>query len=224
MTLSLIERLLPPGGDLNALARELAGWFHVASPAIVQSFNVNGGAPTVTVKCALLETIQFSGVQGNVDPGIIADVPVAFYRGGGCSVTLPIAVGDECLLVFADGCIDAWFQSGGQQSRIDGRRHSLSDAIAVFGLTSTPRALTNYSTIAMQLRSDDGTTVIEVGASEITIKANTITVQGQQVNVTGSTNVAISGNNTTTIDGVNFLEHTHTGVTAGGGVTGPVVP
>jgi hypothetical protein len=89
-------------------------------------FNVNDGAPTVTVKCALLATIQFNRVQGNVDPGIIADVPVAFYRGGGYSVTIPMQQGDECLLIFADGCIDAWFQSGGQQSKIDGRRHALS--------------------------------------------------------------------------------------------------
>jgi aerobic-type carbon monoxide dehydrogenase small subunit (CoxS/CutS family) len=76
----------------------------------------------------------------------------------------------------------------------------------------------------MQLRSDDGNTVVEVGTGEVTIKANTITVTGQQVNVTGSTQVVISGNDQTTIDGVNFLEHTHSGVTAGGGVTGPVVP
>jgi phage baseplate assembly protein gpV len=110
-----------------------------------------------------------------------------------------------------------------EDRRPETRSLPLSDAIAVFGLTSIPRALANYSTTAMQLRSDDGTTVIELGASEVTIKADTITVQGHQVNVTGSTNVAISGNNTTTIDGVNFLEHTHSGVTAGSGVTGPVV-
>jgi phage baseplate assembly protein gpV len=84
--------------------------------------------------------------------------------------------------------------------------------------------ISGYSTSAAQLRSLDGNTVVEVGNGEITVKANNVTVQGQQVNVTGSESVAISGNNQTTIDGVNFKEHTHSGVTAGGGVTGPVVP
>lgn len=190
-------------------------------PSIVQSFNAT--AMTVVVQCALLENVRINGIQQSVDLGLISDVPIQFITGGTWSLTVPIQAGDECLLIFADGCIDAWFQSGGQQSRIDGRRHALSDAFALFGVRSQPRALPNYSTTAMQLRSDDGTVVIELGASEITIKANTVTVQGQQVNVTGSTNVAISGNNTTTIDGKDFLLHTHTGVTAGGGVTGPVV-
>lgn len=218
---TLAERLLPVSGANDATAQQLSAELRVSVPAIVQSFNAT--AMTVVVKCALLENVRISGVQQSVDLGLISDVPVVIPRAGGYSLTMPIAAGDECLLIFADGCIDAWFQSGGQQSRIDGRRHALSDAIAIFGLSSTPRALTSYSTTAMQLRSDDGLTVIELGASEITIKANTVTVQGHQINVTGSTNVAISGNNTTTIDGKDFLLHTHSGVTAGGGVTGPVV-
>lgn len=220
-SLSLIERMLPASAANSVSAAQLSAEIRVSIPAIVQSFNAT--AMTVVIKCALLENVRISGVQQSVDLGLISDVPVAIPRAGGYSLTMPIAAGDECLLIFADGCIDAWFQSGGQQSRIDGRRHALSDAIAVFGLSSTPRALTSYSTTAMQLRSDDGTVVIELGASEITIKANTVTVQGQQVNVTGSANVAISGNNTTTIDGKDFLLHEHSGVTAGGGVTGPVV-
>jgi phage baseplate assembly protein gpV len=220
-TLSLLERLLPASAPNKASSQQLSAELRVSVPAIVQSFNAT--AMTVVVQCALLENVRINGVQQSVDLGLISDVPVAIPRAGGYSLTMPIAAGDECLLIFADGCIDAWFQSGGQQSRIDGRRHALSDAIAIFGLSSTPRALTSYSTTAMQLRSDDGLTVIELGASEITIKANMVTVQGHQINVTGSTNVAISGNNTTTIDGKDFLLHTHSGVTAGGGMTGPVV-
>lgn len=221
-TLTLVERLLPDSAANNANARQLSAATRVALPAIVQSFNAT--TQTVVVRPALLENVRIAGAQQNVDLGLIADVPVLDYRGGGFSLTLPIQPGDECYLLFADGCIDAWFQSGGVQARIDGRRHSLSDAIAIFGLGSAPRALASYSATAMQLRSDDGLTVVEVGAGEVTIKATTVNVQGQTVNVTGSTNVAISGNDQTTIDGVNFLEHTHDGVTAGGGVTGPVVP
>ena len=229
MTLSLIDRQLPDNQANDISSAQLTAELRVAVPGIVQSFNAT--AQTVVVKPAILEDVMIDGVQQNIDIGQIADVPVAVYRAGTFSLTLPIKAGDECLIVFADACIDAWFQSGGQQARIDGRRHAISDAIAIFGLSSTPRALAAYSTTAAQLRSDDGNTVVEVGAGEVTIKAATITVQstgnvnvsGTHVNVTGSTTVAISGNNTTTIDGKDFLLHTHAGVTTGGGVTGPVV-
>jgi hypothetical protein len=219
-TLSLVERLLPDSAANNANARQLSAALRVAIPAIVQSFDAT--TQTVVVRPALLENVRIAGAQQNVDLGLIADVPVMVYRGGGLSVTLPIQQGDECLLVFADGCIDAWFQSGGVQARIDGRRHSLSDAIAIVGLGSAPRQLANYSTTAVQIRSDDGQTVIEVGAGEIkvTVNAGNVTVSGQQVNVTGSEKVTISGNTQTTIEGRVFLEHEHT---LSSGTTGPVV-
>ncbi len=219
--LSLTDRLLPDNAADEQSTQQLLGDIKVAIPAIVQSFDAT--KQTVTVKCALLEKVVLKGSLTDIDVGLIADVPIIMPRAGGFSLTLPVAVGDECLLVFADGCIDAWFQSGSQQSRIDGRRHSLSDAFAVLGPWSKPRDLASYSTTAAQLRSDDGNTVIEVGAGEITIKANNVSVQAQQVTVAGSTNVHITGAGNTTIEGKNFLAHTHSGVQAGGGITGPVV-
>lgn len=219
--LSIIERILPDNAANDISSAQLSAELRVSIPAIVQSFDAT--KQTVVVQCALLENIRINGVQQSVDLGVIADVPIQFVTGGSWSFTLPIQPGDECDLLFADGCIDAWFQSGGQQSRIDGRRHSLSDAIAIFGIRSQPRKLANYSTTSAQLRSDDGNTVIDLAPNVITIKANNVSVQAQQVTVAGSTNVHITGAGNTTIEGKNFLTHTHSGVTAGGGVTGPVV-
>lgn len=219
-TISLLERSLPKNSATDAAIQRIGADIKVALPAIVQSFDA--AKQTVTVKCALLETLRLSGVQRNVDVGLIADVPIYMPRAGGFSLTLPVQQGDECLLVFADGCIDAWWQSGGQQARIDGRRHALSDAFALFGPWSRPRALTAYSTSAAQLRSDDGQTVIEVGNGEIKINvaSGNVSVTGQQVTVTGTEKVTINGNSMTTIEGRVFLEHEHT---LSSGTTGPVV-
>jgi hypothetical protein len=203
----------------------------VAMPAIVQSFDE--ATQTVVVQPAIREQIlNEQRVPIPTTLPLISYVPIVMMRAGDFVLTLPIQQGDECLLIISDACIDAWWQSGGVQNQIDLRRHDLSDACAIFGIWSQPRLVPNYSTSAAQLRSLDGNTVIEVGSGEVTIKAQavnvqatgTATVSGQQVNVTGSESVAISGNNQTTIDGVNFKEHTHSGVTSGGGVTGPVVP
>jgi hypothetical protein len=48
----------------------------------------------------------------------------------------------------------------------------------------------------------------------------TATVKGSSVNVTGS---SVTLGSSTTVDGVSFLAHTHSGVMGGGGITGPVV-
>lgn len=204
---------------LKLLDRDL----RVAMPAIVQSFDED--TQTVVVQPAITEQmLNEQRVPVPTDLPLISFVPIVMLRAGNFVCTMPIQQGDECLLIISDACIDAWWQSGGVQNQIDLRRHDLSDACAIFGIWSQPKLIPNYSTAAAQLRTLDGTTVVEVGDDEVTIKGTTVTVQATQVNVTGSESVTISGNNQTTIDGVNFKEHTHSGVTAGGGVTGPVVP
>lgn len=62
-------------------------------------------------------------------------------RGGGFALTFPVAAGDECLVVFADACIDSWWQSGGVQNQAEKRRHDLSDGIVIPGLWSQPNKL-----------------------------------------------------------------------------------
>src|SRR6185312_3051567 len=141
----------------------------------------------------------------------------------GWSITFPISVGTECLLIFADMCIDGWWQSGNISSQLDRRRHDLSDAFALFGPWSQPNKISNYSTSSLQIRSDDQATLIELAPNVINIKADTITIQGKQINITGSTNVDIEGNSTTKIDGKVFISHLHSGVSTGGSDTGPVV-
>lgn len=220
-TLSIIQRALPDSAANSISSTQVAAKIRVAIPAIIQSFDAT--KQTVVVQPAIMESVRLSGGLATLNLGLVADVPIIMPRAGGYSLTLPIQAGDECLLIIADRCIDAWFQSGGQQAPVEVRRHSISDAFAILGPWSNPRDLTSYSVSAAQLRSDDGNTLIEVGAGEVTIKANNVSVQAQQVTVAGSTNVHITGAGNTTIEGKNFLTHTHSGVTAGGGVTGPVV-
>jgi hypothetical protein len=84
------------------------------------------------------------------------DVPVIFPRGGGCTLTFPVKAGDECLLIFADRCIDFWWQNGGVQKPVDLRMHDLSDAFAIVGPQSQAHKISGISTSAAQLRTDDG--------------------------------------------------------------------
>lgn len=74
-------------------------------------------------------------------PALLVDVPVITLQGGGVHLGLPVIPGDECLVVFADFNIDAWFQNGGQPPPLDFRRHDLSDGFALVGVNSQARPL-----------------------------------------------------------------------------------
>ncbi len=196
----------------------------VSTPAIVTAFDPV--KQVVTVQIAISELVR--KLKGPVWTAIppIYNVPIVLPRAGGFCLTLPIAVGDEGLLVFCDQCIDLWWQEGGQQPppsppppkpptpliqpNFERRRHDLTDCGFIPGMWNQKRVLTNYSTNSMQLRSDDGTAYIEIAA-------------GGVINIKGSQIILDSTGNDTEIDGRVFLTHKHSGVTTGGGNTGNVV-
>ena len=60
-------------------------------------------------------------------------------------MTFPVAKGDECLVVFAEACIDAWYQTGMVGNAISVRRHDYSDAFAFVGFRSLKNKLVNVS-------------------------------------------------------------------------------
>lgn len=157
----------------------------VAVPGIVQSFDPI--EQTVTVQPAVRE--RFRDEKGNVsfiNIPLLLDVPVVFPRAGGFVLTMPVHPGDECLVVFADMCIDAWWANGGIQNQIEKRRHDLSDAFAIMGTWSQPRVVSNYSTDGAQLRTEDGESIIDLKPGEISLISDVIDVlpQGRGIRFT----------------------------------------
>lgn len=104
---------------------------------------------------------------------LCVDVPVFFPEGGGVTMTFPVKAGDECLLVFASRCIDAWWQSGGIQVQADQRMHDLSDGFAFVGVSSVPRVISAISTSRAQFRSNDGQAFVELDPNTHFIRART---------------------------------------------------
>ena len=169
----------------------------VAAPGIIQS--VDYGRQTCTVQLAIREQLNHEGDLEWVDIPTLPDVPFFVYSGGGYCLTLPVAPGDECLVVFGDSCMDAWWQNGGVQNQADHRRHDLSDGFAIVGFRSQPNVVGGFSSGSAMLRNASGSAYIEIAGDAIHIQ---------------------SGG--TTIDGVPFMGHTHSGVESGGISTGGV--
>ena len=172
----------------------------VSCPGIIQSYDE--ASQTVTVQPAIRDKIRLNGNVTDESLPLLVDVPVYFPSGGGYSLTFPIVAGDECLVVFGDSCIDAWWQSGGVQNQLDKRRHDLSDGFAFVGFKSKPNAVP----------AGAGTT-LQGSSGSINLNGGTITISDANV-VINSSNVTIAGKD--------FLSHTHSGVVVGGSNTGGV--
>lgn len=79
-----------------------------------------------------------------VDYPQLLDVPVIFLRGGNAYLTFPVEKDDECILLFNDRALDAWLVSGNSQVPFDDRVHDVSDAIALVGIRSYPKAISDF--------------------------------------------------------------------------------
>jgi hypothetical protein len=184
-----------------------------ALPCIVQS--VNFTKQTIVAQ----PTIQGVTYDQNNNPTfvnlpLLADVPIVFPSAGGFMITFPIAQGDEVLVVFASRCIDAWWQLGGIQVPYEMRMHDLSDGFAIPGPKSVPNVFPSINNTDLQIRNKAGTTFISITpAGNIVMTAPTVTINGDLV-VTGE----VTG------DGIALSTHVHSGVTTGGGDSGPPVP
>ena len=192
----------------NALAGHQAQVW-TALPGIIQSFNA--GAVTASVQPAIKGKVtDQTGKVTTPNLPLLVDVPVVFQRGGGVSLTFPVAAGDECLVVFSARCIDGWWQEGGIQPALDARQHDLSDAFAIVGPYSQRTKIGGVSTTAAQLRTDDGSTLIEVKGGAVTLKAAKVLIVSADVQISGAS---------LTHNGVN-IGSTHVHPDAQGGTTG----
>lgn len=153
---------------LKAATDGLQSRLWTAMPGIVQDYDP--ATQTVTVQGAIQAQLmdRETGKWSSATLPLFGKVPVAWPGGGGFQLTFPLAQGDEGIVVFGKNCIDAWWQNGGVQPQIEVRQHDLSDAMFIPGLRSVPRvSVPPPSTTAVQLRSDDGATHIEIAPGGI---------------------------------------------------------
>lgn len=135
----------------------------------------------------------------------LQNCPVFTLQGGGASVQLPIAVGDTCLLLFADRNLDSWYLNGNEQPPLDGRLHDLSDGVALVGLNwAADTTLPPPSATEARLILKDGTTKVGLQAGKITVQNATqdlLTVLTNLTTALATLNAAIAAMTTASITG-----------------------
>lgn len=189
--LDIRQRFADPVEAMQTAMDGRQAQMHTGMPGKIVSYN----ATTMTaVVQPLLQAFQ-TMPDGSTQPVTIAqvqDVPVHFPGGGGAILTFPVKVGDECWLKFSERSLDNWHQMGGVQQPSDWRMHDINDCVAEVGVRSQPAVPGNVSSTTTQLRTDDGTLVIDMdqpnGTTRITSPTQII-LDTPIVTVTGVVNV-----------------------------------
>lgn len=109
------------------------------------------------------------------DYPIILDAPVLLPFGGDAALTMPIAAGDTCLILFNDRDLNNWLDSGQVTEVSMSRYHSFADAIAFVGIRAFNNPIADYDETRAVLRN--GEAQVGVGPSLVKIANATTTLK-----------------------------------------------
>jgi len=182
----------------------------VAIPARVESYDAS--AQTVDVKPLIKDKLLTEDGAVVESLPVLTSVPVAFPRGGGFFISLPIAAGDTGRVVVCDRSIDQWMKKGGEVDPLDMRMHSWGGAVFEPDLASTDDALADAHAQNLVIGFDGGVAIhltpggqVHVGkenptkfaarktdAVQVTIPAGTFLTQAQ-AGVPNPTPIVVDG-------------------------------
>lgn len=119
---------------LLRLGQMIKAELHVAIPATVNSYDTVTGRLEVQPNIRA-RRVDDEGEQTWFRLPAIQNVPIAWPRGGGGTLTFPIDTDDQVLLVCCDRSIGEWSALGGNDVEPQTvRLHDLDDAVAIAGV------------------------------------------------------------------------------------------
>lgn len=186
------------------------------APGHVISFNP--ATQLAQVQIGLKTTLRDNS---HVDPSLLIEVPVHFWGGPSGTLEAKIVSGTEGLIHFSQECIDSWVEQGGIAIKPEMRRHDQNDAFFIPGVRSKPNAISGFANDGIRLRNADASSYVWVKDD------GTVEINGTMLNVLCPATFAADVDTMAALR--NFLVdvgylHTHTGVQAGNGTSGPVTP
>lgn len=151
---------------------------HCVKIGEIVSFDKTDQTATVRV-LHVMDSNYNTYLEEQIEYPLIGKVPVVIMGGGGTYISHPINTGDQCLLLFCDYMIDAWWVSGRAEGSIVPRKHDISDPIAIVGLNPSTKAIQEYSDYLKLQYSPESNIII----------GEQIDVNNQTINLNGNTEV-----------------------------------
>lgn len=232
------ERYLDFPEQFRIAAQAWQARMWTALPGVIKQFpSASGLGPQIADIQPCINGRILNSETGGFDPllmPVLLDCPVVFQGGGGMQFTFPIKENDECLIILASRCIDAWWQQGFQPPAGGGanaalnppdlRMHNLSDGFALVGVRSLPKSV-SINMAAAELRTDNRemffsfnpTTFAIQGVAPGGFNLNGVTIDNSgnltsPATIIGKTDVKNGA-------GTSLTNHIHGGVTIGGSST-----
>ena len=163
-------------------------------PAEIISFDPD--TQTASVKLAMERYhSNMNYYYKKVEREIIEDVPVHFMQCKNFALTMPIEVGDDCLVWFAYRGFDHWLYDGLMEAGTDSRGfpkpqlmrvNDISDAFVTVGFNPVVKAIKSFNMNALELRSKSGSQKVALNnggsidvhnpASAVNVNCTTFTV------------------------------------------------
>jgi hypothetical protein len=175
--------------------------YFINMPGRVVEFFPDTQTATIRI-CAERIYSSSTEIESSITRGLLEGVPVHVLSGGGWSVTMPITVGDSCVLFFSQVGYDHWLYEdkdvagtqGGQPMYWLNRKFDIQDGYALVGLNTIPRAIQGYSATASQWRNVDSTQMISLNSDGTidVISDSLVKVTSPTVEVISTTEVLIT--------------------------------
>ncbi len=180
---------------------ELKRDIYTTIPATIIAFNPNTQRATVQIDIKEQLGDEFAKIAP------LEDVPIATFRSGGFSITLPIVIGDKVMLQFTHRSIDSWLMDG-SGACADTRTHNLNDGFASnFCIYPVATPISNFDNSCITIKNDSNSIYIKIKNDVVEINGN--------VKING--NVNVSGD--VVASGISLTKHIHGGVASGGAKT-----
>lgn len=170
---------------IEALQKKIAANLRVAMPAIIKKYDFKTQAADVQID---IKELYHNGSHS--DYPMISGVPVIFLRAGGAGITMPVKVGDGCLIVFLDRDARNWLLGSSRAIPQSGRVHHLSDAVAIIGLNPFSKGakpennedvLLQFSDSKVRLKPNG---IIDIhSAKEVNIKTENVIINCKNANI-----------------------------------------
>lgn len=149
--------MAPPNTSKSILDPNLADAMRALKLDIFRSLNcvkigqiVSFNSAKKTAQVQILFKRQLPNGTSVSNP-VLVDVPVFTMQGGGAALQLPIAAGDQCVVLFSDRNLDAWYQNGAEAVPMTSRAHDLSDGIALVGVNALTSLLAANPALEVRL-------------------------------------------------------------------------
>ncbi len=141
-----IEQTIPPTLTdlLNAVKENLSSELNCVQIGIIQEFDIATQSASIMLALKRVESIAADGTRTLKERPVLLKCPCMILFGGNSFLSMPIAPGDNCIVLFNDREIDQWFAKGGIQTPVTYRMHDVSDGLAIVGIRSLQNSISDY--------------------------------------------------------------------------------